>query len=262
VENLPGALVEEGELPLSTTSMQDRAVAAKPAVNFLTVWTLPSVPGYILSFLFVKSVNAVVVTWLIFYLSMIGMKRESRIIAVLWAVSTFFGGLLGSYFNPTFNKTIFIASLLASAILFVFLEEVHLHPSETSVIILILTCGLIFGGPFTLMSSSIPLLLSEKPEIRNIPGAKAAIVSAMEGYGLLFCGISLLIVPTVGVIDLHWVASLYCTISAAILLYEHLRELSKELKEERKHITEPNIEVARQDFDLNMSAPVATGNRP
>jgi hypothetical protein len=69
-------------------------------------------------------------------------------------------------------------------------------------------------------------------------------------------------VPTVGVIDLHWVASLYCTISAAILLYEHLRELSKELKEERKHITEPNIEVARQDFDLNMSAPVATGNRP
>jgi small basic protein len=140
-----------------------KSATTTSSVNFITVWTLPSVPGYILSFLFVKSVNAVVVTWLIFYLSMIGMKRESRIIAVLWAVSTFFGGLLGSYFNPTFNKTIFIASLLASAILFVFLEEVHLQPSETSVVILVLTCGLIFGGPFTLMTSSIPLLLSEKP---------------------------------------------------------------------------------------------------
>lgn len=148
-------------------------------MNFITVWRLPSVPGYILSFLFVKSVNAVVVAWLIFYLSMIGMMKESRIIAVLWAISTFCGGVLGSYFNPTFNKTIFIACLLASAILFVFLEEVHLYPSETSVVILILTCGLIFGGPFTLMSSSIPLLLSDKPEIKKIPGAKAAIVSAM-----------------------------------------------------------------------------------
>lgn len=91
-------------------------------VNFITVWKLPGVAGYILSFLFVKSVNAVVVAWLIFYLSMIGMKRESRIIAVLWAISTFFGGIVGSYFNPRFNKTIFIASLLASAILFIFLE--------------------------------------------------------------------------------------------------------------------------------------------
>jgi hypothetical protein len=48
---------------------------AKKPVNFLTVWKLPGVPGYILSFLFVKSVNAVVVTWLVFYLSMIDMVK-------------------------------------------------------------------------------------------------------------------------------------------------------------------------------------------
>lgn len=77
------------------------------------------------------------------------------------------------------------------------------------------------------MSTSIPLLLSEKPAIKAIPGAKAAIVSAMEGYGLLFCGFSLLIIPAVGVIDLHWIAALYCTISAAILLFEHLKELNQ-----------------------------------
>lgn len=91
-------------------------------------------------------------------------------------------------------------------------------------VVLIIACGLSYGGPFTLMSTSIPLLLSEKPEIREYPGAKAAIVSAMEGYGLLFCGISLLVIPTIGVIDLHWIASLYCSIAAVILMYEQLRE--------------------------------------
>ena len=158
------ALVEEGEVepPLSNSEMATGKAtnSNKGGVNFITVWTLPGVAGYILSFLFVKSVNAVVVAWLIFYLSMIGMKHESRIIAVLWAISTFFGGLLGSYFNPKFNKAIFVASLLASAILFIFLEEVHLYPNETEITLLVLTCGLIFGGPFTLMTSSIPLLLS------------------------------------------------------------------------------------------------------
>lgn len=169
--------------------------------------------------MFVKSVNAVIVTWLVFYLSMIGMVSESRIIAVLWAVSTFIGGLLGSYYNPNFDKKIFAVGLLASAILFCFLESVHLYPNETEVIIVVVACGLIYGGPFTLMTSSIPLLLSEKPKIRDLPGAKAAIVSAMEGYGLLFCGVSLLIIPAIGVVDLHWIASCYCAIGGLILLY-------------------------------------------
>jgi hypothetical protein len=118
------------------------------------------VPAYILSFLFVKSVNAVIVAWLIYYLSMIGMTSESRIIGLLWAVSTFLGGLIGAYINPNFNKRLFIGALLASSILFIFLEEVHLYPNDFEVIVLVIACGLIFGGPFTLMSTSIPLLLS------------------------------------------------------------------------------------------------------
>jgi len=74
------------------------------------------------------------------------------------------------------------------------------------------------------MNTSIPLYLSEKPEVNKFPGAKAAIISAMEGYPLLFCGISLLIVPAIGVIDLHWMASLYCVISGGILLWEEFKE--------------------------------------
>jgi hypothetical protein len=92
-----------------------------PTINFITVWTLPGVAAYILSFLFVKSVNAVIVTWLVFYLSLVGMVSESRIIGLLWAISTFLGGLLGSLLNPTFDKKIFIGALFASSILFIFL---------------------------------------------------------------------------------------------------------------------------------------------
>ena len=155
---------------------------------------------------------------------MIGMVSESRIIGLLWAISTFLGGLLGSYLNPTFDKKIFIGALFASSILFIFLEEIHLYPNDIEVIILVTVCGLIFGGPFTVMNTSIAIFLSEKPAIRNIPGAKAAIISAMEGYGLFFSGISLLIIPVIGVIDLHWIASLYCGIAAGILLFEEIRE--------------------------------------
>ena len=60
--------------------------------------------------------------------------------------------------------------------------------------------------------------------IKEYPGAKAAIISAMEGYSLLFCGITLIFVPSVGVFDLHWVACIYCVISALILSRESYLE--------------------------------------
>lgn len=92
-------------------------------------------------------------------------------------------------------------------------------------IFLIVSCGLLFGGPYTLITTSIPLYLSERPAIKAFPGAKAAIVSAMEGYGLLSCGVSVLIIPTIGVIDMHWFTFSYCFIAATILLGYHLKEL-------------------------------------
>ena len=95
----------------------------------MTVWKLPGVTGYILSFAFVKSVNAMISTWLVFYLTMIDMVEEAHIIAILWSISTFAGGILGAYINPKFNKKIFIAALAACAIFFVFLEELHLYPN-------------------------------------------------------------------------------------------------------------------------------------
>ena len=60
-------------------------------------------------------------TWLVFYLSMIDMVSEAHIIALLWSLSTFGGGILGAYLNPHFNKKLFIGALFACAVFFVFL---------------------------------------------------------------------------------------------------------------------------------------------
>ena len=93
----------------------------------------------------------------------------------------------------------------------------HLYPNELEIIILISGCGIAFGGPYTIMNTSIALYLSEKPNIKQYPGAKAAIISAMAGYSFFFCAVTLIFVPTVGVFDLHWVAFSYCVVAALIL---------------------------------------------
>jgi len=157
-------------------------------------------------------------TWLVFYLSMINMVKEAHIIALLWSSSTFIGGVLGIYVNRRLEKKYFVILLFIAAIFFVFLEEMHLYPNEAEVIILIICCGIAFGGPYAIMNTSIPILLSERPDIKQYPGAKAAIISAMEGYSLLFLGTTLIFVPAVGVFDVHWVACIYCVIAASILI--------------------------------------------
>jgi hypothetical protein len=58
------------------------------------------------------------------------MEEESRIIALLWAISTFAGGIFGNYINPDFNKRLFIGALASCSIMFVFLEEIHLYPND------------------------------------------------------------------------------------------------------------------------------------
>lgn len=119
------------------------------------------------------------VTWLVFYLAMINMGKEARIIAILWSVSTFIGGILGAYLNPGFNKIIFIAALLGSSIMFIFMEGIHLSNAEVEIMVMTIFCGLVYGGPFTLIGTCIPVMLGEIPEIKKHKGSKAAIISAM-----------------------------------------------------------------------------------
>lgn len=43
-------------------------------INFINVWFLPSVAGYVIASSMVKSVNAIVIAWIVFYLYKLDMK--------------------------------------------------------------------------------------------------------------------------------------------------------------------------------------------
>ena len=55
----------------------------------------------------------------------------------------------------------------------------------------------------------------------------------MEGYSIFFCGISIILIPTVGVIDLHWVAFVFCITSGLILTYEYFKEIQNKLRDDK-----------------------------
>jgi hypothetical protein len=48
---------------------------------------------------------------------------------MLWSAFVFVGGALGGYINPKYSKKIFVFSLMISAAMFIFLEQIHLHPN-------------------------------------------------------------------------------------------------------------------------------------
>ena len=67
-------------------------------------------------------------------------------------------------------------------------------------------------------------MLGHSEEIRRKPGAKACIIALMEGFGQFMCGISVLIVPEIGVINLHLMALVYCILAAILLTLEEVRK--------------------------------------
>jgi hypothetical protein len=44
------------------------------------------------------------------------------------------------------------------------------------------------------------------------------IIALMEGIGQLFCGFSMVLIPGIGVINMHYAASIYCGLAAILLL--------------------------------------------
>lgn len=56
---------------------------------------------YVISNAVIKSINAIIMTWLVFYLSMpeVDMRDESRVIAILWAMGVLGGSIIGGKVN-------------------------------------------------------------------------------------------------------------------------------------------------------------------
>lgn len=104
-----------------------------------------------------------------------------------------------------------------------------MHPNGLEVLLLVVICGILVGGPYNQLGTAVPLKLSEDPFIRNKPKAKSTIISLMESFAQAACGISVLIVPNIGIIRLHYMAGALCFISVGLLVGEELRQHMKEL---------------------------------
>lgn len=188
------------------------------------MWALPGVALCVLSYGLIKSVNSIIVSWLLFYLVEIDLASEAFSIVMMWAASVFIGGIICAIVNRSYRKEIFIAELFCAAVLFLFLKEFHRQASDKIIALIIVVCGLCYGGPYNLISTAIPIILGSQKGVENLPRAKSAIISLMEGFGQLMCGISLLFVPEIGVMNIHLVGSVYCGAAALLLLGEVVRE--------------------------------------
>jgi hypothetical protein len=170
----------------------------------------------VLAYGFIKSVNAFIVAWLIYYLLDLDLGSEAVLMTILWSASVFAGGMASAVFNRNYDKAVFVLQLIVSFFCFIFLEEFHSKIYETRIVMLIITCGFFYGGPYNLMSTAIPILLGSQPAVQQYANGKGMIIALMEGYGQLFCGISLLLVPLFKVANLNAAGAAYCL--AALLL--------------------------------------------
>lgn len=189
-------------------------------VNFSNVWCLPGVTLYIMANAVIKSINVIIMTWLVFYLSLpeIDMKDESRIIAILWTLGVFGGGIIGGKVITNYSKKGFIACIMVSGMMFLTLQKLNEKIYEIEMAIAIVVSSLAFGIPYNMLNTAVPIMLGEKPEIKNRPGAKSTIISLMEGFGMGFCAFSILIVPLIGVDYIHLVLFVYSLVGVLILL--------------------------------------------
>lgn len=79
-----------------------------------------------LAFGLIKSVNAFIVSWMVYYLVSVDLGASAVLITILWSVSVFIGGLFCGYINKKLTNMFFIFELFAAALAFIFIESFHL----------------------------------------------------------------------------------------------------------------------------------------
>ena len=83
-----------------------------------------------LAFSTVKSINAIIVSWLVLYFSKIGLISEPRVIAIVWPISVVRAGFIVSKVSQKVNYIVFIVTLFIAGFIFYLLEELHVHPRQ------------------------------------------------------------------------------------------------------------------------------------
>lgn len=70
----------------------------------------------------VKAINTVIVNWLVFYLSLKGLKKQGKVIVIAWSVGIFLGGIVGAKINRELSQKKFAISLVLCGIIFFFIQ--------------------------------------------------------------------------------------------------------------------------------------------
>ncbi len=115
-----------------------------------------------LSYGFIKSVNSFIISWLVYYLISLGLGSEAVLVTILWSFSVFIGGIICGIINKKMRKIFFVFELIGATVAFILLESFHLQVYEVEIILLIIICGLFYGGPYSLMSTAIPITLGNQ----------------------------------------------------------------------------------------------------
>ena len=90
-------------------------------VTIFTAWLLPGVALNTIALGFTKSVNAIIVSWMVYYLISLGLGAEAVIITILWSIGIILGGLICGFLNKNLSYLFFACELLGTAICFIIL---------------------------------------------------------------------------------------------------------------------------------------------
>lgn len=107
-----------------------------------------------------KSVNSILLNWLVAYLYEIGLKSYLSSLTIAWSVSSFFGSLMMGYFNRTVNRMGLIIPLLVSSVIFIMLANQAKQIGIYVYFVTIIIAGFCFGGPYGLVGSKVVLSLA------------------------------------------------------------------------------------------------------
>lgn len=100
-------------------------------VNMITVWKLPGVALNVLSYGFIKSVNAFIISWMVYYLISLEMGSEALLVTILWSVAVFLGGIICGIINKKLKRIFFVFELISASVAFILLESFHMKIYET-----------------------------------------------------------------------------------------------------------------------------------
>lgn len=128
-------------------------------VNMITVWLLPGVALNVLAYGFIKAVNSFIMGWLVYYLLQLDLGSISVLITLLWSVSVFLGGIVSAAYNKNYSKPIFLVQLFLTLVCFFFLDSFHDKMYEGKIVFFLILGGFVYGGPYNLMSTAIPIVL-------------------------------------------------------------------------------------------------------